>query len=769
MTTELQRRLVCRNRQVALLAKISIPGYGDILLSSHNEPFAPLNRSVPVNPVIVSVSGLYYSDLSRVSDLSIVVLNKKLNTQPGNQVGSRIKFSDLVSAGLDRATIEIKELIANTKPLEVSSYDAPELITIFCGRIRRPFKYSDDTMTIGATAEDRPLVLEYPLEVIGEKGGTDPRRRKERVPILCGACTAEMVGSANIEGEAIGIFLKPASAPAKIYDRQLGVIAVSSREVVELQHVTVRVGDLPFSPILPSCVRSYTDDDHTDYAGLYRLFMPSTLGGVYFTPLLRCDGDPYRNDHTYTHEHIGREGSQVQMQAGESLAIMTPIISNYGDAEFDGLLRFYIELEMPEGAELKLTWDYAERKYGGWTASKYYGILRPGDIRGGEGGQPHHILTTKEFSDAFYSYLVGERNIGIETIRLHWSYFASNWGVRLRMKRIDSGTEPVVINGIYALIGAVLSPRFAVVPVPGEGYYMQVESDDWEFGCSGRGIPSTGACSPKEVIGTVLRDVFGIPAERVDTSCGDPLDVTTAWKLGFSIHRAVQGDRLIADLAKQATMRVVKDSDGVYRLRYLARFGAEPSEQRYPTALRYGRDVLEPPVVEPLGDDEVRNVIVIDYQEVASGEYVRTAWVGPEGSDDGYGNRNATLEAISSASVAKYGERRLEIQGWAIRDRTTAVGVRDYYLSRYAEPLTRVRLRAGHIAAGIRVGQFISCDPETMDQVMLFNGESWQDKWFEVEDMRRSGDSYLITAISVPTVDVAPAARAGRRVMVAGG
>ncbi len=756
MSQSALERLDKRNLKTTLIARITLPDGTKLYLSSAYDPVAEIgfNDGSAVNPVIISVSGLYFSDLSRTTDVSLLCSNKKLTMQSGNPLTAAVKFSDLLASGLDRATVELKELVEAAKPIRPSTFDSDELTMVFTGRIRRPVKYSDDEIRLTATAEDIALRSEYPKEVLGEDAGYQEQPETQPLPVLCGDCSIED------DAGGAGVYTDMAAQPALPFDTVKRLILVSTRTIGELDKLTIKIGDLPTGYLLDDCLEPYTDPDHPAYV-IRRIKAVETSGpwttashAFFFVFTARCASEPFV-DTTYNHEDVAREGQTVELTQDQRLAVMTPVFTNVGEAYcFPFGVQFWIPCEMPEGAELRMDWAYTERKRDGWTDSRYIGVFRRGNLQGGG------ILTPVVEADSYAWYLNGERGISFRTLTADWAWFRQETGLRITLRRLDSGSDPIVIRGIFARVPAYVPCWFGRFKI----------AEDWQFGTCGRGIPTSGQeaerCHPRDVIKEVMQTVMGISYLDVDFAPVEWLQPVAGWRFGFSLAEQRSGLRLLEDLAEQATARIVRDPDGKYRFRLLSRYGGQPGYLRESQPLSYPLHIVRPPEIEPLSDETVKNVIVVRYRYDGD-EPTRVAWVHGGASDDGYGRRNPVAEQISQSSIQKYGERRLEIDAWAVRDSETACGIRDYYLSRHAEPQTRVTVDVRHIALRLTVGKLVQLDG--LDDVLRYNGESWSGKWFEIESIRRRGDLYTLTLLSIPQVDVSPAAMVARRVMVAGG
>jgi hypothetical protein len=194
--------------------------------------------------------------------------------------------------------------------------------------------------------------------------------------------------------------------------------------------------------------------------------------------------------------------------------------------------------------------------------------------------------------------------------------------------------------------------------------------------------------------------------------------------------------------------------------------GETTTEERL---LVFGQDV-KAVKIEPLGLDWVKNAIAVNYALAEDGTYTKRAWVCGNQSDSGYGRRLPLIEAMSAASIGTpptgYGIQRMEIDAWAVRDEATACGLLSYLISRYAMPPSRVTFNMRHLAEDMKIGQILGCDYVSFNAHMLFGGESWFEKWFQIETVTAQGNDYTVETLQAPLLNVDKVSMVPRRVLV---
>jgi|GEM_PF-4283747 len=755
--TDEQLRLLCRNQLTAFIAKITIPGVGSDYLTTSRGPFADfILNTGPVNPIITSISGLAVSDVSRVSGIKIHLQNKKVSRQASNPLASAVHFSDLVKEGLDRAEIEIKELVANAAPVSVTSFSSPYLTTIFKGQVRAPFEYQDDAMTIGATYADMRMRREYPIETLHEDGGADPRIEHAPIPIVMGDLNADIVAfrdEAHYESR-VNVIPDPPVSRAQFYDEKRRLIILSGKSMPSLQFVTVKAGDLPAGHILDEYLESYVDPDHSGYT-IRRITHPGLFTAVSTVRATHAS----RESTTYGAEDIAGPVDRVTLAKGETLAVTAPVYNDFAGAQFLTCYLCVHFAEFPDGAKVDVNWGYEQHWEGGRLEWWDLTVIHAGDLIGDKA-----YLSSRAAFENLRLKIIDEIGLHRSDITKYWAFFSNDGGLNVRLVRTDDVSGDVVVAGLYWL------------PVLLFTGYGDVLNDDvpYDLGVTGLGLRWHGGGvvenpnEPWRVIYAFMKDVQGYGFGDLDFDAANSFDATAGWKFGYGLGERKTGEQTLKELQDLGTLRIIRDPDGVYRPRLKSRMGGQPVNQRYGRKLAWGRDVLRCPTIKPLGDDWVKNVIVVDYAPREDGSFSRSAWVNASDSDNGLGMRTPEAEAIANTSINTdgYGEQRLEIKAWAVQDADTAVGIRDYHLARRAKPPTRIEIPLGLIGADIPIGFLVEFDETTMDPVILFNGDSWAGKWFEIEDMKRSSNEYVATAISVPEIGVETIAMVPRYVMV---
>jgi hypothetical protein len=123
-----------------------------------------------------------------------------------------------------------------------------------------------------------------------------------------------------------------------------------------------------------------------------------------------------------------------------------------------------------------------------------------------------------------------------------------------------------------------------------------------------------------------------------------------------------------------------------------------------------------------------------------------------KGSDDGDGSTaDVSREDLAIQSLCKYGSKnKIEIDADFIRDKTTAVNLRNYYFDFYCKPHWILEFDTILKASDLKIGDIIDFDHTIMDSDILLGGESWENKKFRVDAITKTGSmSYHIQIMSL--------------------
>jgi hypothetical protein len=750
-----QARAQRRNRQSAIIAKISIPGFADVYICDADRLFKPMRANHPVDPILDSVDGLGLGAGDKTSDITLRVLNKKVNLQAANPLSESVKFSDLVKEGLDRATIEVKEYVLNTREIAIDNFDSANLQPLFKGRIRAPFSYDDMYMTLGATSEEASADIDYPVERIGEELGQDPRKEHYVIPIVFGDARFHSLGQI-VDSWQIDAVKSPSVCKARVLDHTRNLVVLSSRHI-DHQALTMKIGHMPTGIVVAEDYDWYADPDYPDYKIVEITGSLACILGPWFYYfvksyfMLRHDADPYK-DTTHSWEDYKKDGTVLHLAPDETYAVASPIlqpgrsptaVASTADLAqpFMFHLWLFIELTMPEAARLEVGWYYLQRATGGRQVYDYYGVITPADLTGSG-----WFSRKARFADLKNPVIRDGLETGVSIA--NWAFFSSAAGLGVRLKRLDSNPGDILVKGIYSV------PLTMVM----RDSLRQTEDDDLSvsYAFAGCGLPDI---TPRKdhpicIVKSALEELYGVASSDIDFRGPSDMTGSENWRCGVVLSTPTKMPALINEIEEQFGLMFPKDPDGVYRARCLARYGGKPTWQRYNRALKWGVDFRTVPKVEPLGDEVVENVIIVDYAPDADGNFQRTAWVKGASSDDGYGGTSPQAELVSKNSITDYGERRREIKAAYVRDAQTAVGVRDTFLSRGARPPSRVRIEVEHIGVDFYVGQIHWFDHALLDPVLKFNGESWAGTYFQIEDISRQDDFYTVHLLQCPQVEV---------------
>jgi hypothetical protein len=764
----------------ALVVQIAIPGGSTYYIGDYTDPIQI--AGVHMNPLLKSIDGLSVGDSSQTSDITLRLANKKEQTQDRNPLVEPVKMTDLIASGLGEATITIKEAVLGIQARTITSWTSADLVTLFVGSVRTPFEYDEEAFALSATADEMAADEELPDERVGEASTASPEGDTTIIPIHVGNNSPwqDYWGSVNLavlaEEVAIGRALDGAEAPLyKFPSDQAGMDATyvaSGRLMDSMSDVLVNVG-MPGSCIMPRRYRTdsgYIDQYATRQADGRQYIDLKSVGGFYVYYPERMATDPARLGLTADWRILAKEYGEITLAPGETAAIgvnsSTPSIPTVLQAVI-----FYLRaIAVPAGAKLQAEIQFysrdGTRSFTLYTRTFWSSELQAGGLWTSRGNWSAALEKLRHDSP-YWDDKYGDTEWSDDKL---WYLFGSVDGLRLLLTRTDLVSGDLTLGGAYSLpffrcfssaksTASLWQPRVAPT-IAKRTEQIRADLENMTIATGGDGVATAGyeattkQAHPRHIYHYLLTEELGKDPAEVDIETRDQFVDTVNWRLGFALTSAEKKRALLDRLQEQSTMRCVKDTDGIYRLRVMARGGAVPTWQRFGYTLEPGVDALNIKVTQP-GPDYVENAISVKYQ---GGQ--RTAWVTPTSSGDGYGNELPDWEAVAAASYAKYGLRRWDIDAWAVHDSVTAVGILQYYLSRHAirssaEMPNVVTFNTPKLGAYLHVGQyvdFLASGATGMDAKFLLGGATWGSVYFQIDKKSRWSDRWQFTATQVPTI-----------------
>lgn len=755
--TEQQHRSRARTMRAALIVKVTIPSYGDIYLSDVADPWAI--PGIAVNPIIERIESLDMATFGQVADMRLRLSNKKITRQARNPIAEPVKFSDLIASGLARATIEMKELVASVKPVTITSWTSDDLRPIFSGTIRTPFNYTDQIFTLSATTMSLTFDESIPSQRLGEHSGLTIEGDMTVLPLHLGENRAwiGLFGSKDTipgfcQNASIGRLLQGSHAPIWRYPAtQPGYRQTLIRSVDEMLDdmdylgnniLSVKLPSLPGLSIVPrnywrhyGWAEQYAPRTHETGYRLLDLVRDSQYFAYY---PCRCNAND-QTTHTYAWTELAPELSSVNLNGQKDCGAAVPVLTAPGAAHLDGVIFFVPIRTAPLGTSLQLSVYLFERGPGGQQIHCGDEMISWAQMEAGGAWTTmgRYLEAKSHFPNRGWP---ADRN------DLHWNAIGGQWGLRLRVARLDDNGGDCYIDGIYALVGfRQMAPKTSNKETASKFYFAGPGPPlpAWPSGASGR-------AHPQRIMQYILLEYAGVKAEDIDMTweSDEHFADTAQWRFGWGLDTPMDLRTIMRNLEEQSTLMLSRDSDGKYRLRCQARANAKPEWQRFGHALVLDQDIFDLTVEQP-GADYVKNVIEVEYA-FASGASHRTAWISPDSSGDGEGGTVPDLVTLAAASAAKYGTRRKTISAWAVRDEKTAIGIAQYYLIRHSEVPNQLRFSGGGLMAYLHVGQYFQVDHIIADTRLKLGGGSWASKWFQVSRKSRWGDYWRFEAVSVP-------------------